>query len=392
MNSLRRLYWGETKIDFIGRARTWFTISGVLLAVAVAALVFRGLDFSLEFTGGTAWVVEAKGFTIDDAEGTIAAFDLGSDVKVQEVGESSVRVESKEVTPDEANEVSAALAEAAGVPVEEVSKQSTGPSWGGSVSRKAIQALVVFLVLAVVYISLRFEFKMAMTAIAELAHDLVLIVGVYALLGFAVSPATVIAILTMLGYSLYDAVVVFDKVRENEPLLASGKYTYSAIVNRSMNQVLARSVATSFTSFLPAASLLFVGSYVLGASTLQDLSLALVVGIMSGTYSSIFFASPILATWKEREPRYRRTKERVTRRKPAAGPARRSGQKPRKPEKVAEEAKSVRESEPAASDSGKDREPAAAGAGVSPDSRNAKAEAKKTRKHGRQTSTSRKKR
>lgn len=315
MRALRRLYWGETEIDFVGRARVWFTISAALIVIAVAGLVVRGLNLSLEFTGGTAWVVDKKGFTGGDAEAAVASFKLGSDTKVQEVGGASVRIEAKEVEPDKAQEVAKALAKAAGVAEKDVSKQSVGPSWGQEVSRKALWGLVVFLVLVIIYISLRFEFKMAGTAIAELVHDMVLIVGIYAIAGFPVSPATVIAILTMLGYSLYDAVVVFDKVRENAPMLASGKQTYSDIVNLSMNQVLSRSLATSVTSFLPAASLLFVGSFLLGAATLQDLSLALVVGIASGTYSSIFFASPILARWKESEPRLRQARERIERKR-----------------------------------------------------------------------------
>jgi len=291
-----RFYWGSTNVDFVSRARIWFTISGIALLFSMLALVFNGLNLSIEFEGGTSWAVEVEGFTTVDAQDALSSFDLGT-VVFQEVGDG-VRVEARELTAEQSRPVTLALGEAAGVDAAVVSVQTVGPSWGEKVSRHALQGLVVFLVLVVLYISLRFEPKMAVTAIAAVLHDLLVTVGVYALLDFQVSPATVIGVLTMLGYSLYDSVVVFDKVRENERAPIGQKLTYPELVNVSMNQTITRSLATSITSVLPAASLLFIGSALLGAVTLRDLALALFVGIVSGTYSSIFFASPILAKLK----------------------------------------------------------------------------------------------
>ncbi len=305
----RRFYWGETNVDFVGRWRAWLLVSGILVLVSLASLFARGLNLSIEFKGGTAWIVDQKDFTVADAKKAIEPLKLG-EVVVQTVGDN-VRIESKKVEPAQQEKVSDALAEAAKVKAAAINVQSVGASWGAEVSRKAIQALIVFLVLVTIYISFRFEPKMAATALVELTHDIVIVVGVYSVTGFRVSPATVIGVLTILGYSLYDAVVVFDKVKENSPLLAGGKVSYSELVNISMNEVVARSMATSLTSLLPVGSLLFIGSFLLGAVSLRDLSLALFIGIASGAYSSVFVASPILARWKEREPRYQQARARA---------------------------------------------------------------------------------
>jgi len=308
MNNLRRFYWGQSQIDFVGRYVLWFTVSGILLGVSVLGLALRGLNLSIDFAGGTTWSVQAADFGKDQASQVADRFGL-TDPTIQEAttlqGEPVVRLESRAVEPETADQVTNALAEAAGIEATQVNTQSVGATWGRQVSQQALYGLIVFLVIVVLYITVRFEFKMAITALAEMSHDLIIVLGVYAIGQFPVSPATIIGTLTMLGYSLYDAVVVFDKVHENGPLLATGRMGYGELVNLSMNQTLARSFGTSFTSILPAASLLFVGSLLLGAVVLQDLALALFVGIASGTYSSIFFASPILAKWKEREPRYR---------------------------------------------------------------------------------------
>ncbi len=309
MNTLRRFYWGETRVDFVGRAKVWFSISAVVLLISILAFFVRGLNLSIEFEGGTAWIIPGSSLTTEQASEVVGSFDVGS-TTVQEVGDD-IRLEARSVEPAQAEEISLALAEAARVPVDSISKVSVGPSWGAEVSRKAFQGFVVFLIAVAIYIAIRFEAKMAVTAIGEMFHDLIVTVGIYAIGGFQVSPATVIGVLTMLGYSLYDAVVVFDKIRENGPMLASGKFTYSDLVNRSMNQTLTRSMATSITSILPAASLLFVGSVLLSAVTLRDLALALFVGIASGSYSSIFIAAPVLAKWKEREPRYRQLRAKL---------------------------------------------------------------------------------
>lgn len=313
--ALHRLYWQETRIRFTQRSRLWLTFSAVLMVVSLTALFARGLNLSLEFTGGTSWVVDARDFTVDEARTALDGVGV-TEAKIQTLGGGrSLRVEAPEVTPQTADQVTAALAQAAGVESNQVSKQAIGPSWGREVSRKALQGLVVFLVLVVLYIALRFEWSMAVTAILEIVHDVLIVVGVYALFQFTVSPATVIAILTLLGYSLYDAVVVFDKVDDNKPLLATARYTFSDVVDLSMNQVIFRAVAASITSVLPAAAMVVIGAWFLGANTLQELALALFVGILSGSYSSIFFATPVITWWNERDPVNVELRERVERRR-----------------------------------------------------------------------------
>jgi preprotein translocase subunit SecF len=313
--ALHRLYWQSTRIRFTKRSPLWIAFSVVLVGVSLTALFTRGLNLSIEFTGGTSWVVDSRDLSVSEARAALDSVGV-TEAKVQSLGGGrSIRVEAPEVTPETADEVTAALAQAAGVDANQVSKQAIGPSWGQEVSRKALQGLVVFLVLVVLYIALRFEWSMAGTAILELVHDMLLVVGVYALFQFTVSPATVIAILTMLGYTLYDAVVVFDKVEENKPLLATSRYTFSDVVDLSMNQVLFRAMAASITSVLPAAAMIVVGAWLLGANTLQELSLALFVGILAGSYSSIFFATPVITWWNERYPANVELRARVEKRR-----------------------------------------------------------------------------
>jgi preprotein translocase subunit SecF len=208
--------------------------------------------------------------------------------------------------------VATALAEAGGVDPDAVDVQDVSPSWGEEITEKAVRALLVFLVVVSIFITLRFEFKMAMATLAALVHDLLVVIGVYSIFGFPVTPATVIAILTILGYSIYDGIVVFDRVDENAKLLAgNSRITYSGMVNASLNQVLMRTLNTSITALIPILSLLVVGSLILGAGTLQEFALALFVGQLSGAYSSIFIASPLLALLKEREPKLAALKERL---------------------------------------------------------------------------------
>ena len=227
-----------------------------------------------------------------------------------------VRVQTVDLTPAETGAVSTALADACGVPLADVSTQVIGPSWGEQITKKALTGLVVFLVLIVFYLSITFEWRMAIAALVALFHDVFITVGIYSLSGFEVTPATVIGVLTILGYSLYDTVVVFDKVKENtRGVQATSRMTYSEAANLAVNQTLVRSINTSVVGLLPVASLLFVGAYVLGAGTLKDLALALFVGIAVGTYSSIFIATPVLAQLKEREPAMQALAKRVNARR-----------------------------------------------------------------------------
>ncbi|MGH9244446.1 MAG: protein translocase subunit SecF [Acidimicrobiales bacterium] len=323
-----RLYHGETRIDFVGRFRLWLTISGVVIAAGMITLFARGLNLGIDFDGGTVWEVEANGVTVDETRDALEPLGLaGAKIQIvssDDVDRIRVQAEPRE-DPDEAaeerREVAAAMAGLTGNTVESVSINSVGPTWGEEISRKALIALVVFLAAIMLYISLRFEFKMAVATVAALIHDVLVTIGVYAITGFEVTPATVIAILTILGFSIYDGIVVFDKVDENTRLVSSNRLTYSDMVNLSLNQTFMRSLNTSITSVIPVGSLLVVGSFLLGATTLQEFALALMVGLFSGAYSSIFIASPLLARLKEREPRYRDVRRRMEAREAKTDPA-----------------------------------------------------------------------
>jgi preprotein translocase subunit SecF len=316
----RRLYRGETSFDFVGRRKWWFTISAIVILAGVISLGVRGLNLGITFRGGTAWEVKTSTLTQAQAESVVQAAGL-SQPTVEVLGRPphqtiEVSADLKDLSTAartaERTKVTAALARAAHVSPKEVSQTFVGSVWGGQVTKKMIIALVVFFVVVAIYISLRFEPKMALAAFIALLHDLLVTAGVYSLLGFQVSADTVIAVLTILGYSLYDTVVVFDRVRDNtKGFGASGRMTYSEMINLSMNQTLARSINTSLVAILPVLSILVIGAQLLGATTLQDYGLALTVGLISGAYSSIFIASPALAMMKEREPRYMAIRQRL---------------------------------------------------------------------------------
>ena len=320
---LSRLYRGETSFDFVGRRRWWFVASSVIILAGIVSLGVRGLDLGITFKGGTAWTVRAPGVTQSRAVRTVEAAGLGQPT-VEVLGSGSH--EEVRVTADlnslshaarqaETTRVIHALAHLGHTTATAVSVTTVGPTWGGQVTQKAVIALIVFLVLVAVYISIRFEPKMAIGAFVALLHDLLVTAGVYSLAGFQVTPDTVIAVLTILGYSLYDTVVVFDRVRDNtKGLGSSGRMTYSEMVNLSMNQTLARSINTSLVAILPVLAVLVIGAELLGATTLQNYGLALFVGLLSGAYSSIFIASPVLAALKEREPRYLAIRQRIEQR------------------------------------------------------------------------------
>jgi preprotein translocase subunit SecF len=309
-----KLYHGETNVDFIGRRRLWFALSLVAVLIAAVALLTRGLNLGIDFEGGVVWQVPAGDASIGDARNAVDGFGLG-DATIQELdGDSGreIRIEAEPVSASTSDEVTAALARLTGSDTDQVDLTEVGPSWGEQISEKAVRALVVFLILVTLYITLRFELKMAIPTLVALLHDIVITVGVYALFQFDVTPATVIAFLTILGYSIYDGIVVFDKVDENTRRVSStGGLSYGGMVNVSLNQALMRSLNTTMTALLPVGSLLIVGSWIMGASTLSEFALALLIGLFSGAYSSIFIASPLLAVLKEREPRYRDIKRRI---------------------------------------------------------------------------------
>jgi preprotein translocase subunit SecF len=313
-----RLYHGETSFDFVGHRRRFFTISAAVILIGLVSLGVRGLNFGIDFRGGTVWQVPSNQSVAHtrDVLRPIGFADAKIEVLTdRQSGSRTLKVSAKaKQTTDKAkvSEVSQALAKEAGVPSNQVALDDVGPSWGHDISSKAEEALVIFFIVVSGYIWLRFEPKMAMAAMVALVHDIVVTVGVYSLSGFQVTPETVIAFLTILGYSLYDTVVVFDKIEENTKGLAStGRLTYTDTVNLSMNQVLMRSLNTSFVAIMPVLSILVVGSLLLGATTLQDFGLALFIGLLTGAYSSIFIASPLLSLVKEREPRYASIRQRL---------------------------------------------------------------------------------
>ena len=313
MSLIARLYRGETTFDFISQRKRWFVFSAALLVISLLSLVVRGLDGSVDFTGGT--IVEAENTTsveIADVRDALAA--IGQDgARVQLTGGGAIIVQTESLSAADQDQLVATVAEVAGVSPNATNVDAVGPTFGDEVTRRAIQALVIFLIVVALFITWRFEWKMALAALAALFHDLLITAGIYSIVGFEVTPATVIAVLTILGYSLYDTVVVFDKITENVNDLSS-RNTFSEIANLSMNQVLMRSINTSLTTLLPIGSLLFIGSYILGATTLREFALALFIGVAAGTYSSIFVATPLLAMWKETEPEWQRMQRRASRR------------------------------------------------------------------------------
>ena len=313
---LQRLYRGETRFDFVGRRKVWFTISTVIIVAGIVSIILRGgLNLGIEFKGGTEWTVKAPHVTQTQATDAMQAAGLTSPI-VQLLGQGSnqqlnVQADLNRLSPAaqkaESLKVEEAIAKLVGTTVENVQNgvETVGPTWGSSITNKAIEALIVFFIAVGIYISIRFEPKMALAAFIAMVHDVLVAVGVYSIFNFQVTPDTVVAILTILGYSLYDTVVVFDRVRDNTKNIgSSGRMTYSQLINLSMNQTLARSINTSAVAIIPVLAVLLVGAELLGASTLQEYGLALFVGLLSGAYSSIFIAAPILCMFKEREPRW----------------------------------------------------------------------------------------
>jgi preprotein translocase subunit SecF len=302
------LYSGEKSIDFVGRKWLWYAISAVIVLLAVLGLSVKGLDMGIEFVGGAEYKVSNvenldQGL-VDDVRSAVA--DTGIDAAQQPVvnsnGSAGILVQVKPVTPAESAEIADVIQQTTGVGDDDISPTEIGPSWGKEIAKRAGTGLVVFLILVVLFIWAYFrEWKMSVAAIVALAHDVVITIGVYALSGFEVTPATVTGLLTILGFSLYDTVVVFDKVRENTKNLRESRTTYAKAANLAVNQTLVRSINTSIVALIPVGAILYVGAVQLGASTLKDLALALFVGMAAGAYSSIFIATPLVVQLKAGE-------------------------------------------------------------------------------------------
>ena len=306
-----RLYAGEIDLDIVGARKKWYLVSVIMVGIALLSLVFRGINPGIEFTGGAEFQAVATKCTVEQASDAVA--QSGATVaSATQLGSGRVRVTTESVSNAQGEKTRAALAKVCGVKVSAVDAQVVGPTWGGEITRKAVMAMAWFLALLAIFLIVYFNWQMALAAIVALLHDVIITIGVYSILHFEVTPSTVIGVLTILGYSMYDTVVVFDKVRENtRGIFGQSRQTYSGAANLALNQTLVRSINTSIVAILPVAAILFVGAGVLGAGTLKDLSLALFVGTLVGTYSSIFLATPLLVDLMDRDPQVQALARRV---------------------------------------------------------------------------------
>jgi preprotein translocase subunit SecF len=315
----QRLYRGEVSYDFISKWKTWFAISAVLLIVAIGALFIRGLNLGIEFRGGADFAIPNATCSVADAR-AVAEAETGGQTIVTVAGSGTMRVQTVPLTSAESVDLADILGDTCGVPGSDITVQVVGPTWGAQISTSALQGLAIFLVLVTIFLSIYFEWRMAVGALVALIHDLVITIGIYAAFGLQVTPATAIGVLTILAYSLYDTVVVYDKVKENTRGIAGQSImTYDEAANLAVNQTVVRSINTSFTSLLPVLAIIVVGAGLLGAGTLLDLAVALAIGMAVGTYSSLFIATPVLALLKDRQPEMKALAARVhARRKQAA--------------------------------------------------------------------------
>ncbi|MEY2837017.1 MAG: hypothetical protein RLZ46_399 [Actinomycetota bacterium] len=314
-----RLYSGETSFNIVENRKRWYSFSALFIVASIFALGVQGLHLGIEFKGGASFTVNKATATVQEAREAVEAVGLPGEIIVQKIGDSKVRVQTGAVDAAQSRAIEAALTQKFGVTEESIDTQLVGPSWGKEITKKAIYGLIAFLLVIMLFLAMVFEPKMAAAAILAVVHDVFITVGIYALVGFDVTPATIIGFLTILGYSLYDTVVVFDKVRENtKSVVANSKVTYSQAANLAVNQTIVRSLNTSIIALIPVGSILFVGAGLLGAGTLKDLSLALFIGLAVGTYSSIFIAPPFLAQLREKEPAMQALAKRVASRAGAA--------------------------------------------------------------------------
>ncbi|MGW0702820.1 protein translocase subunit SecF [Streptomyces sp. NPDC002867] len=313
-----RLYQGEVGYDFVGKRKIWYGVSILITITAILGLAVQGLNMGIEFKGGAVFTTPKTSVSVAQAQ-EAAEEASGHPAIVQELGTGGMRIQVSELDTQQADKVAAELSETLDVDAERINAELVGPSWGEQIANKAWTGLGVFMILVVIYLAIAFEWRMAVAALVALIHDITITVGVYALVGFEVTPGTVIGLLTILGYSLYDTVVVFDSLKEgSKDITKQTRWTYSEIANRSINSTLVRSINTTVVALLPVAGLLFIGGGVLGAGMLNDISLSLFVGLAAGAYSSIFIATPLVADLKEREPQMKALKKRVLAKRAAA--------------------------------------------------------------------------
>jgi len=307
----KRLYSGQISYDFIGRRKRWFITTGVILLIALAALGFRGLNLGIEFKGGADFTMPSAQCSVPEARSAVQPY-VGGQPIVTVSAAGTVRVQTEPVTPAVSQEITQVLGSACAVAPSDIKSQVVGPTWGGEISSKALQGVLIFLALVMLFLSVYFDWRMAIGALVALIFDLVVTIGVYSLTGLEVTPATVIGLLTILAYSLYDTVVVFDKVKENTRGIAGQSViTFPEAANLAVNQTVIRSVNTSIVALLPVLAIIVVGGWFLGAGTLLDLAVVLAVGLIAGTYSSIFIATPILVELRSRQPEMKSLESRV---------------------------------------------------------------------------------
>lgn len=303
------LYSGRKSFDFVGRRKLWYIIAIVMVVLAILAPITRGgFNFGIEFRGGSEFRIDGVASNSQQlARDAVQQVAPGTEALVTTVGLDAVRVQTEQLDDVTTEELRIALASAYGVESAAVTSSFIGANWGADVTQKALNGLIVFLILVSVLMALYFRtFKMSLAALTALVHDIVVTAGIYGLTGFEVTPAAIIGLLTILGYSLYDTVVVFDKVRENTLDVEFSETTsFASQVNLAVNQTLVRSVNTSVVAVLPVASILFIGAAIAGAGTLRDIALALFIGVIAGTYSSIFIAAPVYVDLREREDRFK---------------------------------------------------------------------------------------
>ncbi len=313
-----RLYTGETSVDFVGKRKIWYLMSFLIVLVAVVGVFVRGINLGIEFEGGAKFTVPST-TSVENARNIVKDAGIESALIVS-VGNERLEIQTPPLEQEQIESFIAKISTDFKVDKTTITTQSVGPSWGADITRQALIGLGVFLLLVILFLTIYFEIRMAMAAIVALLHDLLITIGVYAITGFEVTPATVIGVLTILGYSLYDTVVVFDKVKENtRGILAQSRLNYQEAANLALNQTLIRSINTSIVALLPVAAILIVGVGILQAGTLKDLALALFVGIAAGTYSSVFIATPLLVQLKENQPEIISLKNRVHARRVNAG-------------------------------------------------------------------------
>ncbi|GAB2795454.1 protein translocase subunit SecF [Streptomyces daliensis] len=306
-----RLYRGEVGYDFVGKRKIWYGVSILITITAIVGLAVRGLNMGIEFEGGAVLTTPKTSASVQQTA-QVAEESSGHQAIVQQLGDGGMRIQIAGVDTKKSTEVKEEISKSLKVDANSIDTQLVGPSWGKEIANKAWLGLGIFLVLVVIYLAIAFEWRMALAALIALIHDLTITVGVYSLVGFEVTPGTVIGLLTILGYSLYDTVVVFDGLREgSRNVTKQTRFTYSEIANRSINATLVRSINTTVVALLPVAGLLFIGGGLLGGGMLNDIALSLFVGLAAGAYSSIFIATPLVADFKEREPQMKALAKRV---------------------------------------------------------------------------------